>query len=359
MKRQKETRYQVVLDALAISTCSLAFLIMAEVPVIYMHQFWHTFSKHGSSYRFKIDNKKFIMIMEEFGDILNMCPRIEGQEFFDPSYEEEALSFIRHLCYTGEIKYLTDVTVDHLHQPWRTFSSIINKYLSSKDLAYQIENKDAKKSDKMYCPRFTKFIIDHYLTRNSSISRRNRMFIHTTKDDIKLGILKFVSNYENIQVYSALIPKEMTNAKMLEYESFKTYYAIPTLATRRNKKDYHISQASGLASGTYEWTGALPGVPVVPKFDLEGEIEYYGNSGDKDEDDDEEGKKDDDDDSDENVDDDDEMTELDSDEEDIYLDERILTIKFHEEEDKEDYDDLYGDFNVNLIIEDIEKTNAD
>nr|GFA62645.1 hypothetical protein [Tanacetum cinerariifolium] len=55
--------------------------------------------------------------------------------------------------------------------------------------------------------------------------------------------------------------------------------------------------------------------------------------------------KDDDDDSDENVDDDDEMTELDNDKEDINLDERILTLKFHEEKDEEDYDDLYEDFN--------------
>nr|GFB25572.1 hypothetical protein [Tanacetum cinerariifolium] len=61
---------------------------------------------------------------------------------------------------------------------------------------------------------------------------------------------------------------------------------------------------------------------------------------------------------DKNVDDDDEMSELDNNEEDINLDERILTVEFHEKEDEEDYDDVYGDFNVNLIIEDIEKTNA-
>ncbi|GKA67399.1 hypothetical protein Tco_0767207 [Tanacetum coccineum] len=59
MKRPKETTYQVVLDALALTTCYEAFLITAEVPVIYMHQFWDTVYTHGSSYRFKIDNKKF------------------------------------------------------------------------------------------------------------------------------------------------------------------------------------------------------------------------------------------------------------------------------------------------------------
>nr|GEZ23952.1 hypothetical protein [Tanacetum cinerariifolium] len=107
-----------------------------------------------------------------------------------------------------------------------------------------------------------------------------------------------------------------------------------------------------------------------------------GNSGEKDDDDDEDGTKvasdddheeisddnedgdddnvkDDYDDSDENVDDDDEMIKLDNNEEDINLDERILTLAFHEVEDEEDYDDPYGDFNVNIIIEDVEKTNAD
>ena len=60
MKRPKETTYQVVLDALALTTCYPAFLITADVPVIYMHQFWDTVYKHGSSYRFKIDNKSLL-----------------------------------------------------------------------------------------------------------------------------------------------------------------------------------------------------------------------------------------------------------------------------------------------------------
>ncbi|GKD24131.1 hypothetical protein Tco_1225834, partial [Tanacetum coccineum] len=55
--KPKESTYQVVLDALALTTCYLAFLITAEVPVIYMHQFWAIVNKHKASYRFKINNK--------------------------------------------------------------------------------------------------------------------------------------------------------------------------------------------------------------------------------------------------------------------------------------------------------------
>ncbi|GKC86892.1 hypothetical protein Tco_1147541 [Tanacetum coccineum] len=45
--KPKEPTYQVVLDALTLTTCYLAFLITAEVPVIYMHQFWDTVDKHN------------------------------------------------------------------------------------------------------------------------------------------------------------------------------------------------------------------------------------------------------------------------------------------------------------------------
>ncbi|GJX33508.1 hypothetical protein Tco_0243363 [Tanacetum coccineum] len=56
--------------------------------------------------------------------------RIPGQEFIEPPSEEETLCFIRELGHSGEIKYITDIIVNHLHQPWRTFASIINKCLS-------------------------------------------------------------------------------------------------------------------------------------------------------------------------------------------------------------------------------------
>ncbi|GKD14507.1 hypothetical protein Tco_1198914 [Tanacetum coccineum] len=59
-------------------------------------------------------------------------PTYQVQEFDEPPTEEEALSFIRELGHSGEIKYITDVIVDHLHQPWRTFASIHQKCLSEK-----------------------------------------------------------------------------------------------------------------------------------------------------------------------------------------------------------------------------------
>ncbi|GJR63866.1 hypothetical protein Tco_0009931 [Tanacetum coccineum] len=60
-KPQREDMYQVTLDALKLSLCYPAFLITAEVPKVYIHQFWNTIKKikDTDAYRFKLDKKKF------------------------------------------------------------------------------------------------------------------------------------------------------------------------------------------------------------------------------------------------------------------------------------------------------------
>ncbi|GJS59023.1 hypothetical protein Tco_0653807 [Tanacetum coccineum] len=170
-----------------------------------------------------------------------------GQEFDKPPTEEEALSFIRELGHSGEIKYITDVIVDHLHQPWRTFASIINKCLYVKDLACQTDNMDSKKQDKMFNPRFTKIIIHHFLDKDKSISIRNRMFKHTAQDDSLLGTKRFVSGHADTQVYGAILPKAITNQSLLDLVAYKTYYAIalgaepPKSRKSQNNSDSAIS----------------------------------------------------------------------------------------------------------------------
>nr|GEX91831.1 hypothetical protein [Tanacetum cinerariifolium] len=65
-KTKKEPTYQVVLDALALTTSYPAFLITVDVLEIYMQQFWFTIKKKDSTlYMFKIDKKSYRIDMEE------------------------------------------------------------------------------------------------------------------------------------------------------------------------------------------------------------------------------------------------------------------------------------------------------
>nr|GEX82641.1 hypothetical protein [Tanacetum cinerariifolium] len=75
-KIQREPTFQIVLDALSLTPCYSAFLITADVPEVYMHQFWDFVYK--------------------------------------------------------EISSLNDDVVDQMHQPWRTFAALINRSLSGK-----------------------------------------------------------------------------------------------------------------------------------------------------------------------------------------------------------------------------------
>ncbi|GJR35838.1 hypothetical protein Tco_1211522 [Tanacetum coccineum] len=80
-KIQRETTFQVVLDALALIPCYSAFLITAGVPEVYMHQFWDSVYKHDIFYRFNLDKRKrFKLNLEVFRDIFKISPRVQGQD---------------------------------------------------------------------------------------------------------------------------------------------------------------------------------------------------------------------------------------------------------------------------------------
>ncbi|GJY24661.1 hypothetical protein Tco_0398319 [Tanacetum coccineum] len=147
--------------------------------------------------------------------MLKIYAKLPSQKFEEPLLKEDILSFIRDLRHIGEIKFLSDVNVNHMHQPWRSFAAIINKCLSGKttaleslrlsraqilwaiyhnkqvdyvyllweDLVFQVENKNSKKNNDMYYPRFTKVIVDYFMAKDQAIPRRNKMFWHYARDD--------------------------------------------------------------------------------------------------------------------------------------------------------------------------------
>ncbi|GJT90777.1 hypothetical protein Tco_1079622 [Tanacetum coccineum] len=127
----------LALDALKLTPFYNAFEISADVPKIYMQEFWVTVSRHHSSLRFKLNGKSHTVKVDNFRDILKICHKLPGKIFKEPLLEEEILSFIRDLGHTGEIKFLSDVNVNHMHQPWRSFAAIINKCLSGKTTALE------------------------------------------------------------------------------------------------------------------------------------------------------------------------------------------------------------------------------
>ncbi|GJR66451.1 hypothetical protein Tco_0012516 [Tanacetum coccineum] len=200
-KIQREPTFQVVLDTLSLTLCYSAFLITADVPEVYMHQLWDSVYKHDTFYRFKMDKRKrFKLNLEIFRDIFKICPRIQN------------------LGHTGEINSLNDVVVDQMHQPLRTFVALINRSLSGKTTGL----------DKL-CLSKAQILWD------KTLSWRNKIGMHTSRDDYLINTLRFVSAKEETQIYGAILPKSLTSPEMKETKAYKTYLVFATRATPPKK----------------------------------------------------------------------------------------------------------------------------
>ncbi|GKB00979.1 hypothetical protein Tco_0829023, partial [Tanacetum coccineum] len=103
------------------------------------------------------------------------------------------------------------------------------------DFTYQIDNKGHKKQDKMYYPRFTKVIIHHFLTKDMTVSKRNKIGMHTSRDDYLINTLRFVSAKEESQIYGARLSKSLTSPEMQDTKAYKTYLGYATGVTPPKK----------------------------------------------------------------------------------------------------------------------------
>nr|GEX67352.1 hypothetical protein [Tanacetum cinerariifolium] len=327
-----------------------AFLVTADVPEVYMQELWATAYVHQRSIQFKMNNKKHVVDLELFREMLHICPRIPGQAFAELPFEEEILEFIRFLRHGATIRTLTDVNINKLYQPWRSFAAIINKCLTGKssgydsfwlsqaqilwglyhtrsidyafliweDFVYQVEHKNQKKSNEMYYPRFTKVIIHHFISKDSSIPKRNKINWHYVRDDSIFSTIKVVLRHQNTQQYGAMLPIKLTNDEIRNTKAYKEYYAFATreaapkpkasaegkgltaaakgkqpakakslsdpsevartkaqqltIVFRRSRHQTHISQPGG--SGTDEGTSSKPGVLDVPTDESEEELSW-------------------------------------------------------------------------------------
>ncbi|GJR14042.1 hypothetical protein Tco_0796694 [Tanacetum coccineum] len=355
-----------------------------------------------------MNKKSYSFDMETFRNMLFIYPKLPRQKFVDPPFKEEILTFIRELGYLATSNYslmsklIRYLNLGELLEPSST-SVIVEKvdyvYLLWEDLVFQIENKESRKNKYMFYPRFTKVIINHFMSQDQSIPRRNKVDWHMANDDPILTTMRFIPQHEVVQRYGAILPDYLTNPAMKESKAYKTYHDLATgkvqpklkyvrrssrtksdeapkpssgkrvkatakvaksgkkkqpalgletlsdialteaeqmkLAIERSKTQLHISQPSG--SGAHEGTGVTPGVPDVPTYESDDEQISWKSS--EEEDDDEENV------SEHEDDDDDEQTESNNDGDD-FVHPKVQTPSHVESTDDEDSDDVIQDANV-------------
>nr|GFA50544.1 hypothetical protein [Tanacetum cinerariifolium] len=171
---------QVVLDESLVP--STAFQVTADVPEIYMQEFWATAKLYHTSIRFKLDTKKSILDLEAFREMLHI-----------------------------------NVNVNKLYQPWRSFTSVINKCLTGKS-----SGVDSFRLSQ------AQILWGFYHRINPSISRRNRINWHYVRDDVLFTTIKMVSRHQTTQQYGAILPIKLTTDDIRNSKAYKEYYACAT-----------------------------------------------------------------------------------------------------------------------------------
>ncbi|GJU12082.1 hypothetical protein Tco_1134478 [Tanacetum coccineum] len=373
-KPQRETTYQVTLDALKLSPCYLAFLITTEVPEI--------------------------------------CPRLPNQDFVEPPPEEEMVPFNKELGYTDKCDMLSEIHIDHIHQPWRTFAAIINKCISGKSTDYQkygalipkeMINQAIKdsKAYKIYLDFATGKSTSKKASKFKKVDSPSKKLSHVLEEEpAKKPKQANKSVKESTTVPTAcvvirdtpgvFVSKKKAPAKVDRGKGMDLLSDVASLeatqlkkALKKSKQETHKLHASGLGDGVgsqpkvpdesqNKITGInerncylLPGLSIVPKYQSKSKNESWGDSEDdnsNDDDSDDVTNDDDDVDSDADVDNevsDSEKTDFDEDEnpnlnqnddeEEEYEEEYVRTPEYYEfSDDDEEYEELYKDVNVRL-----------
>nr|GEW64030.1 hypothetical protein [Tanacetum cinerariifolium] len=122
-------------------------------------------------------------------DMLHICPRVPGQSFDEPPFEEEILAFIRFLRHSVAIRTLTDVNINKLYQSWRSFAAIINKCLFVKSSGYDsLRLSQAQILWGLYHKRnvdYAYLMWEDFVYQDPSIPRRNKVNWHYVRDDFR------------------------------------------------------------------------------------------------------------------------------------------------------------------------------
>nr|GFC36832.1 hypothetical protein [Tanacetum cinerariifolium] len=151
-----------------------------------------------------MDTRKNIVDLEAFREMLHISPRVLGQSFAELPFEEEILEFLWFLGHSTQIKTLTDVNVNKLFQPWRSFAAVINKCLTGKSSGFD-----------------------------------------SLRDDIL-----FSTRHQNTQQYGAILPIELTIEDIRNTKAYKEYYPCATEEAAPKPKASARRKRGGSASST-------------------------------------------------------------------------------------------------------------
>ncbi|GKB84642.1 hypothetical protein Tco_0956914 [Tanacetum coccineum] len=238
-KIQKNPIFQISVDILSNTNFFQAFTASANVPAIYLQQFWKTMSYNEKTgvYSCQVDEQWFDLSADLLRKALAITPVNPTHPFELPPSGDTVIDFVNELGYPEPVEIVSSIRTNYVYQPWRAILSLLNQCLTGKTsgsdkprhpvlqmlwgivtqtnvdhaeliweeftqgiqtfFSHKASHKASLKNPKkkvtpLLIPygRFSKVII-YYLASNNNIHRRPDSAVHHTGDDY-LGLSQFV-----------------------------------------------------------------------------------------------------------------------------------------------------------------------
>ncbi|GJW21616.1 hypothetical protein Tco_0032238 [Tanacetum coccineum] len=200
--------WQILLD----HPLSYDLTATADVPAVYLQQFWRTVSKvpgPKDTIKFMLNNQEFIYTVDMFRDILHLPVETPDNPFVAPVTIETIKTFMNRVGYQGVVDKVSAFYMKNLAQPWKTMFKVFNRCLTTRTSGH-----DQTKINILQ--------LFHAVINRTNVDYATLLWIeedyHSIKDDIPL-----VSVYttRDVHVRGMLIPDAFLTKDIRATADFK------------------------------------------------------------------------------------------------------------------------------------------
>ncbi|GJX48533.1 hypothetical protein Tco_0273723 [Tanacetum coccineum] len=302
----------ISVDILSNTNFFQAFTASANVPAIYLQQFWNTmkYNEKTGVYSCQVDEQWFDLSADLLRKALAITPVIPAQPFELPPSGNTVIDFVNELGYPEPVEIVSNIRVNYVYQPWRAILTLINQCLTGKTsgsdkprhpvlqmlwgiitqtnvdhaellweeftqgiqtffshkASHKASLKDPKKKvTPLLIPygRFSKVII-YYLASNNNIHRRPDSAVHHTGDDFILGNLKFVPKGETVEVFGMAIPDPLITEAIQQSSYYPKYLEMVAMNTKKTPQESASEQPATKRTPPKKPTTTTPVKPSKP-----------------------------------------------------------------------------------------------
>ncbi|GKE68423.1 hypothetical protein Tco_1526495 [Tanacetum coccineum] len=215
---------RIVRQLLVDHAISYALTATADVPAVYIQQFWKTVRQvpnHNETNQFMVNNEEITYIVNMFRTTLKLPVETPEQPFIPPADFNYIKPFLRILGYQGSLKKVSAFFTKNLAQPWQTMFKVFNRCLTSRTSGHDQTKINVLVEEDCY--PVSSLHQNHHvdiMEKYELIPKRLEEEYHSIKDDIPL-----VSVYSTREVIvrGMLITNDLLTDAIKDTQAYKDY----------------------------------------------------------------------------------------------------------------------------------------